>query len=99
MKDNLYVGFHQDKHGITQLGRVVLDGWLFGFIPESEDCAGWEIGRMQTLMDQEAREWDKYGNLPSRLPADLRQRHAELYERATTAARAKGWDPELGEDD
>ena len=42
-----YVGFHNDRHGITQLGRVVLDGWLFGFLPESEDCTGWELGRMQ----------------------------------------------------
>lgn len=99
MKDNLYVGFHQDKHGITQLGRVVLDGWLFGLIPETEDCAGWEVGRMQELMDKAAIEWDKYGNLPSRLPDDLRRRHGELYARATAAARQKGWDPELGEDD
>ena len=99
MKDNLYVGFHQDKHGITQLGRVVLDGWLFGLIPETEDCAGWEIGRMQALMDQAAAEWDRYGNLPSRLPADLRQRHSDIYGRATATVRARGWDPELGEDD
>lgn len=99
MNDQVYVGFHQDRHGITQLGRVVLDGWLFGFIPETEDCAGWEIGRMQQLMDRAAQEWDKYGNLPSRLPDDLRRRHAELYGRATAEARAKGWDPELGDDD
>ena len=96
---NQYVGFHRDKHGITQLGRVVLDGWLFGFIPETEDCAGWDIGRMQALMDKVEREWDRYGNLPSRLPPELRRRHAELYARATEAARAKGWDPELGDDD
>lgn len=32
-----YPGFYQDKHGVTMLARVVLDGWLFGFIPESED--------------------------------------------------------------
>ncbi|MBI5938269.1 MAG: hypothetical protein HY850_10520 [Betaproteobacteria bacterium] len=97
--DNKYVGFHQDKHGITQLGRIVLDGWLFGLIPGSEDCAGWDIGRMQGLMEQVQREWDKFGNLPSRLPPDLRQRHAELYDKATQEARAKGWDPELGEDE
>jgi hypothetical protein len=27
-----YVGFNQDHHGITQLGRIVLDGCVFGFI-------------------------------------------------------------------
>lgn len=99
MKDNSYVGFHQDKHGMTQLGRIVLDGWLFGCIPETEDCAGWELGRMQILMDRVQSEWDKYGNLPSRLPEDLRQRHAALYERAMVTARDKGWDPELGDED
>lgn len=99
MKDNLYVGFRNDKHGMTQLGRIVLDGWLFGFIPETEDCAGWDMGRMQALMDRVEKAWDQYGNLPSRLPPELSQRHAELYARAMEMARGKGWDPELGEDD
>lgn len=94
-----YVGYHQDKHGITQLGRIVLDGWLFGFIPETEDCAGWDIGRMQILMDKIEREWDKYANLPSGLPPELRERHAALYGQAMTDARGKGWDPELGDED
>lgn len=97
--ENTYPGLHHDKHGMTQLGRIVLDGWLFGLIPESEDCAGWGLGRMQALMEQVQAEWDKYGNLPSRLPKDLRQRHVELYQRAMQAARDKGWDPELGEDE
>jgi hypothetical protein len=97
--ENKYVGFNNDKHGMTQLGRIVLDGWLFGFIPESEDCAGWDMGRMQALMDRVEKEWDKYGTLPSRLPAELRQRHAELYAKAMDLARGKGWNPELGEDD
>ena len=99
MKDNIYCGFSNDKHGMTQLGRIVLDGWLFGFIPETEDCEGWEFGRMQMLMDKVQDEWDKYGNLPSRLPDDLRQRHVDLYAKAMEMAKAKGWDPELGEDD
>ncbi len=94
-----YVGFNNDKHGMTHLGRIVLDGWLFGLIPESEDCAGWDMGRMQTLMDRVEREWDKYGNLPSHLPQDLLQRHGEIYARAMLIARNKGWNPELGEDD
>jgi hypothetical protein len=94
-----YVGFRNDKHGMTQLGRIVLDGWLFGLIPETEDCAGWDLGRMQILMEKVELEWDQYGNLPSRLPPELRQRHTEIYARATAIAREKGWNPELGEDD
>ena len=96
---NTYVGYHSDNHGITQLGRIVLDGWLFSFIPETEDCTGWDLGRMQSLMDRVEHEWDKYGNLPSRLPPELRERHTELYGRATEEARNRGWDPELGEDE
>ena len=94
-----YVGFHQDKHGLTQLGRVVLDAWIFGFLPEDEDCRDWDLGRMQALMDRVDTEWDRYGNLPSRLPEALRSRHAEIYDKARAEARAKGWDPELGDDD
>lgn len=97
--ESTYPGLHNDKHGLTQLGRIVLDGWLFGLIPETEDCAGWPAGRMQILMEQVQTEWDKYSNLPSRLPPDLLKRHGELYERAIKTARAKGWDPELGEDE
>ncbi|HYP67984.1 MAG TPA: hypothetical protein VEP67_06970 [Thiobacillaceae bacterium] len=94
-----YVGFRNDKHGMTQLGRIVLDGWLFGIIPETEDCAGWDLGRMQTLMEKVEIEWDKYGNLPSRLPPELKLRHTDIYARATAVARQKGWNPELGDDD
>ena len=94
-----YVGFRNDKHGMTQLGRIVLDGWLFGLIPESEDCTGWDLGRMQVLMEKVECEWDKYGNLPSRLPPDLKKRHAEIYAMATATAKTKGWNPELGDDD
>ena len=94
-----YAGLNNDKHGLTQLGRIVIDGWLFGLIPETEDCAGWSGGRMQALMEQVQAEWDKYANLPSRLPPELLQRHGKLYGRAIQTARAKGWDPELGEDE
>jgi hypothetical protein len=99
MKDNVYVGLGNDGHGMTQLGRIVLEGRLFGFIPETEDCAGWDLARMQMLMDRVQSEWDKYGNLPSRLPEDLRQRHAQIFASAMETARSKGWDPELGDED
>jgi hypothetical protein len=28
-----YAGFNQDTHGITTLGRIVLDAWLFELLP------------------------------------------------------------------
>ncbi len=94
-----YPGLSQDTHGMTVLGRVVLDGWLFGLIPETEECAGWDLQRMQKLMAQIEQIWDQYGNLPSRLPPELRERHAKLYDLATERAKTRGWDPELGEDE
>jgi hypothetical protein len=100
MQDKItYPGLHQDTHGMTVLGRVVLDGWLFGLIPETEDCAGWDLQRMQNLMNQVEQVWDQYGNLPSRLPPELRERHTKLYDMATERARRRGWDPELDEDE
>jgi len=94
-----YPGFHKDSHGMTTLSRVVLDAWLFGILPETEDCAGWDLQRMQKLMGEVEQEWDKYGSLPSFLPPELRQRHAELYEKATERAKTLGWNPELGDDE
>jgi hypothetical protein len=97
--EGTYLGLSNDKHGLTQLGRIVLDGRLFGLIPETEDCTGWPVSRMQNLMEQVQDEWDNYANLPSQLPPALLKRHGEIYERAIQAARVKGWDPELGEDE
>jgi len=95
----VYEGFNQDPHGMTMLGRIVLDAWLFELLPRSEDCTGWGLQRMQELMDQVNKRWDEYGNIPSRLPSELLEKHTELYDWATRRARERGWDPELGEDD
>ena len=100
MKETMtYRGFNEDTHGMTLLGRVVLDAWLFELLPRSEDCAGWDLPRMQQLMSKVEARWDEYGALPSRLPPELRQRHAELYAWATARGRTLGWNPELGEDE
>jgi hypothetical protein len=94
-----YPGFHNDGHGITTLGRAVLDAWVFGLLPREVDCAGWDLARMQHLMRQVEERWDQYGSVPSRLPPELRERHAEIYAWATARAREQGWNPELAEDD
>lgn len=95
----LYPGFHRDEHGLTLLGRVVLDAWLFGLLPRGQDCAGWDLQRMQALAEQVQKQWDAYGSLPSRLPEPLRTQHAELYAWAAERARGLGWSAELGDDD
>lgn len=94
-----YCGLNQDHHGITQLGRIVLDARVFGLIDDTEDCSGWDLARMQMLMQKIEERWDKFGNLPSRLPDELRARHTTIYTAATARARQHGWNPELDEDE
>lgn len=84
---------------MSQLGRVVLDARVFGLIAETEDCAGWDLGRMQALLERVEREWDKHGNLPSQLPPELAERHTRFYAQAIARAKESGWDAELGDDE
>lgn len=100
MTEMKYDGIEQDaKNGLTPLGRIVLDAWVFGILPETETCAGWNHAKMQILYEKVYAAWEPYAHLPSRLPDELRERHAGIYDRAIAAAREKGWDPELRDDD
>lgn len=100
MTQRVYAGIDQDeKGGLTHLGRMVRDAWVFGILPETETCAGWDGARMQGLYEQVYAAWEPYAHLPSRLPDDLKERHAKLYAQAIANARNEGWDPELGEDE
>lgn len=100
MKKQIYVGVDKDNNGgLTHLGRMVRDAWIFGLLPETETCAGWDSARMQNLYEKVHTAWEPYAHLPSRLPEELRLKHTKLYENAITAARKDGWNAELGEDD
>ena len=99
MQTKSYVGVHKDKNnGLTTVGNIVRDAWVFGLIPESESCEGWSYGRIQQLYDQVGKAWEPYGHLASKLPEELRARHARIYEEAVRGAREQGWDPELPEE-
>ena len=79
----VYSGLKNDENGgMTHFGQMVKDGWVFGLIPDSEDCTGWDSGQMQNLYDKICNEWEKYANLPSLLPEELRNRHAKIYQDA-----------------
>ena len=96
----LYVGVDKDTNGgLTHLGRIVRDAWIFGILPETETCAGWDAARMQNLYEKVYAAWQPYAHIPSRLPEDLRKRHTELYNSAISVARETGWNAELGEDE
>lgn len=100
MAEQYYVGIDQDENGgMTHLGQVVKDAWVFGVIPEAETCAGWTASRMQVLYEKVYAAWEPYGHLPSRLPDEMRERHARIHGAAMERGRKQGWDPELGEDD
>lgn len=100
MKRNCYEGIDKDPSGgLSSTGKIILDAKVFGLIPEAETCAGWTIQRLTGLYDQVSQEWDKYGHMVSSLPDELRERHKRIYDQAIANARAKGWTPELRDDD
>lgn len=100
MTEQFYVGIDQDQNeGLTHLGRIVRDAWVFGILPETETCTGWSGGQMQTLYEKVYDAWEPYAHLPSRLPDELRARHTRLYTHAIAIAKNKGWDTELKDDD
>lgn len=100
MNEQFYAGIDQDINGgLTHLGRIVIDAWVFKILPESETCAGWSCAHMQNLYEKVYAAWEPYAHLPSRLPADIQRRHARLYAQVIDTAKNKGWNAELDEDD
>ena len=95
-----YPGVLDDGNaGMTDLGRLVRDAWVFGLLPETETCRGWSASQMQALYEKVHAAWEPYAHLPSRLPEELRERHERIHAEAMARARDSGWDAELGEDD
>jgi hypothetical protein len=95
-----YMGIDKDPRGaMNPTGNIIRDAWLFGLIPETETCEGWDRQRVDALYDKVTTEWEKYGHLVSNLPPELGQKHRKIYDAAVARARELGWDPELGDND
>ena len=95
MNERRYVGIDKDPKGaMNPTGNVIRDAWVFGLLPETETCEGWEPQRIQDLYERVTLAWEPYANLPSRLPPDLLQRHQRIYAAAVKQARKQGWDPD-----
>lgn len=91
----LYVGVHQDIHGgMTPIGKIIRDAWVFGLIPTEETCEGWDYARINHLIEKVNTEWDKYGCMVSNLPEPLYSRHHEIHQQAIKIARSHGWNGE-----
>ena len=86
---------------MTNIGKIIRDGWLFGIINEAETCEGWNFDRINMLLDNINKEWDKYGCIVSNLPPKLAKKHIKIYRAAIEKARDAGWngEQELEDDD
>jgi hypothetical protein len=96
-RDRTYIGLHKD--GISPTANIILDAQVFSLLPETETCEGWKASQLEALYDKVSTAWAPYGHHVSRLPPELRERHARLYEAAIATARARGWDPGTNESD
>ena len=90
-----YVGIDNDvSGGMTTIGKIIRDAWVFGLIEESETCEGWNLAGIDALLDKVNKEWDKYGCLVSNLPEELFNRHQQIHGVALKKARGAGWSGE-----
>jgi len=95
-KPDKYVGIDNDLYaGMTTIGKIIRDAWVFGLISETETCAGWNLAGIDSLLQKVNAEWDKYGCLVSNLPDELRERHQRIHDDAVARARAAGWTGEI----
>ena len=96
----IYPGLDHDMNGgMTAVGKIIRDAWLFEILPETETCEGWGLARIDVIYQQVNEQWDKYGSMVSLLPDELLSRHKRIYDEAVAKAKARGWDPESIADD
>ena len=95
MNQRIYEGIDKDPKGaMNPTGTIIRDAWVFGLIPETETCEGWNVAAIESLYEKVTRAWEPYAHLPSRLPPELLERHQRIYAAAVERARELGWDPE-----
>lgn len=98
-KPKTYSGVHSEQMGgMTSVGKIIRDAWVFELIPETETCEGWTVQRIEVLLHQTNDEWDKYGCSVSCLPEGIRARHKRIYDEAIEQANAAGWTGEYETD-
>jgi hypothetical protein len=99
-RPDTYIGIHKEVNGgMTTIGKIIRDAWVFDLIDESETCEGWNFAGVDALLDKVNREWDKHGCMVSQLPPELFERHQRIHNQAIQAARAAGWSGESETDD
>ena len=99
-KPDKYIGIDKDLNGgMTTIGKIIRDAWVFGIIPETETCENWNLAGIDALLDKVNKEWDKYGCLVSHLHEELFNKHQRLHGEAIKKAKEYGWSGEYETDD
>lgn len=95
-----YVGIDNEINGgMTTIGKIIRDAWVFELIPETETCEGWNLAGIDALLDKVNKEWDKYGCLVSHLTPELAERHKRIHDEAVVKANNAGWSGEVETND
>jgi len=95
-RPNKYVGINNEVNGgMTTIGKIIRDAWVFDIIEETETCEGWNLAGVDALLDKVNTQWDKYGCLVSHLPPELFEKHQRIHNKAIEDARAAGWSGEV----
>jgi len=99
-KINKYIGIDKDLNGgMTSIGKMIRDAWVFDLIEETQTCEGWNLTGIDALLQKVNNEWDKYGCLVRHLPKDLALKHFKIHDKAIKKAKENGWSGELETDD
>jgi len=99
-RPNTYVGIDNEVNGgMTTIGKIIRDAWVFDLIEETETCEGWNFAGVDALLDKVNTQWDKYGCLASHLPSELFEKHHRIHNKAIEHARLAGWSGEAETDD
>ncbi|MDC9714500.1 MAG: hypothetical protein PSN36_01560 [Gammaproteobacteria bacterium] len=99
-KPDKYIGINNDLNGgMTSIGKIIRDAWVFGLINEDETCEGWNLAGIDALLQKVNNEWDKYGCMASHLPPELREKHFKIHDAAIQKAKQAGWSGDNETDD
>ncbi len=99
-KPSTYVGIDNEINGgMTSIGKIIRDAWVFGILDENETCKGWNLAGIDALLQKTNDEWDKYGCLVSHLPPELCERHFKIHDAAIQKAKQSGWSGDIETDD
>lgn len=99
-KPSTYVGIDNEINGgMTSIGKIIRDAWVFEILDENETCKGWNLAGIDALLQKTNDEWDKYGCLVSHLPPELRERHFKIHDAAIQKAKQSGWSGDIETDD